>query len=143
MTDLVPFRREHVGMIAAGGISELGRLVLTEDVLRAFERQSSWTMLAGALPIAAGGVFELWAGRFQGWALINRQAGPYMLDITRAARKVLAGARPGRIELTVRADFTAAHRWARMLGFEVETPRMRNFGPDGADHVGYVCLQGG
>ena len=41
-------------------------------------------------------------------------------------------------ESTVRRDFALGQRWARMLGFEIETPVLRQFGPEGEDHVGYV-----
>jgi len=29
------------------------------------------------------------------------------------------------------------------LGFELETPLLRQYGHDGADHVGYVRINGG
>jgi hypothetical protein len=40
--------------------------------------------------------------------------------------------------MQVRADFEMGNRWAKMLGFEVETPLMKNYWPGGIDAVGYV-----
>jgi hypothetical protein len=40
--------------------------------------------------------------------------------------------------MTVRKDFVQGHRWAQMLGFEMETPEMKAYDPQGATHVGYV-----
>jgi hypothetical protein len=42
------------------------------------------------------------------------------------------------VELTVLKHFAAGHRWAKMLGFEIEAPLMRGYNPDGTDSVGYA-----
>jgi hypothetical protein len=46
----------------------------------------------------------------------------------------------GRLELTVRFDFDEGHRWAKMLGFKVETPVMPFYGPEGEPHSMYVRI---
>lgn len=48
----------------------------------------------------------------------------------------------GRLEISVRCDFALGHKWAKMLGFRVETERMERFGPEGEDHTGYVRITG-
>lgn len=63
-----------------------------------------------------------------------------MLRALRAMDANLAKIR-GRIEMTVRADFTKGQRWAQLLGFSVETPVLKNYGPLGEDHTGYVRIQ--
>jgi hypothetical protein len=40
----------------------------------------------------------------------------------------------------VHAGFKDGKRWAEALGFSVETPVLRQYGPDGADHVGYLRI---
>jgi hypothetical protein len=83
------------------------------------------------------GTIEQWRGRRTCWAYLNKDTGPNMRWITRRCKEHL-DAIPGRLEFTVRQDFAAGHRWAKLLGFEVETPLLVAYGPEGEDHVGYV-----
>ncbi len=53
---------------------------------------------------------------------------------------MICGSVKGRMEFTVRKDFAAGHVFARLLGFEVETPCMKSYGPFGEDHVGYIRM---
>lgn len=62
-----------------------------------------------------------------------------MRFITMAAVKHMAKVE-GRLEISVRCDFVLGHKWAKMLGFRVETERMVRFGPEGEDHTGYVRI---
>ena len=43
--------------------------------------------------------------------------------------------------MTVLKDFKQGHRWAKILGFELETPTLRAYGPAGEDHAGYVRIR--
>lgn len=73
-------------------------------------------------------------GRGYAWALLADDSGPHMHRITRAVRQFLDRAPWRRVEMTVEAGFESGLRWARLLGFECETPRpMRGFAPHGAD----------
>ena len=65
-----------------------------------------------------------------------------MVFIAGAVQRAL-GRVKGRVEFTVRADFEKGHRWAKMLGFTVESPLLRAYGPLGEDHVGYVRFNEG
>lgn len=107
-------------------------------VLKVMEQSPfAYTLLVDNLPVLCGGTIEQWPGRHTGWAFLNKTTGRHMLWTTRQAREVL-GRVKGRIEMSVRADFAAGHHWARLLGFEVETPRLKQYGPEGEDHVGYT-----
>jgi RimJ/RimL family protein N-acetyltransferase len=78
------------------------------------------------------GCFQLWPGRAHGWALVSQHAGPHMRRITREILRYLAASPFRRIEAHVDANFSAAIRWAHVLGFACETPRpMQGFTPDG------------
>ena len=138
---IVPFRRWHVdflGVEAEGGEP----YDLTAEESYALERSGTcWTGLFDDAPIACGGVVKMWNGRYVAWMLLNMKSGRHMAMITREVQKKLAEL-PGRVELTVRADFEKGQRWAKMLGFEVETPLLKQYGHDGADHVGYVRISG-
>jgi hypothetical protein len=65
----------------------------------------------------------IWSGRAIAWALVSRHAGPHMRALTRAAIKVFEECEHGRVELYVDAEWQQAQRWARLLGFQLETPR--------------------
>jgi hypothetical protein len=134
----VPFRRWHLAWLEErGDAAEATDYKMSPEAIRELEKSPAWTGIYEGEPIACGGVLELWPGRFQAWAFLNKGSARHMGWITRQAHQVLAEAK-GRIELSVRCDFAAGHRWARLLGFEVETPVMKAYGPDGADHTGYV-----
>lgn len=111
---------------------------------------NSWTGHLGALAVACGGTIEVWPKRHLAWCYLTRPAVPHLRRITRLAAEITA-LPEGRVEATVRADFPRGHRWMEMLGFEVETPLLKRYGPYGEDHVGYVrfndvirtdCIQG-
>lgn len=73
------------------------------------------------------------------WAFMAAEAGPHMRALTRKVRGYLDSLLPGqrRIEMMVRADFAAAARWARLLGFEQEGV-LRMAAADGADMVRFA-----
>ena len=136
---LVPFRHYHLGWIQSSGMALGGEAGLTADTLAVLEKQNSWTVVVDGTPVGCGGTMQQWPGRHIAWAYLNEQTGPHMLFITQAALKGLEGIE-GRVELTVRHDFEKGHRWARLLGFSVETPVLKQFGPLAEDHVGYVRI---
>jgi len=137
---LVPFKRWHVGWLVQAGVSEGGFLQPDQEVLRLLEKlPNSWTMTLGADPLVCGGTIEMWPGRHQAWAYLNKNTGRHMGAVTKRALDVL-GSVDGRIEFTVRKDFEPGHRWAKIMGFSVESPLMKGYDPDGSDHVGYFRL---
>lgn len=136
---LVPFKAWHMEWLMGRG-DAVGGGFLTPEMLIALEAGQSWTGEADGVAVACGGLVEQWPGRYTAWVFMNQDARRHMLAITRAVRSVM-GAVKGRIEMTVRCDFAAGHRWAKMLGFEVETPVLKAFGPEGEDHVGYVRIR--
>lgn len=133
---VVPFRSWHLAWLGRtlepGPSPDIGVLALLEG-------QRSFTGMVDGEVVACAGVVQQWPGRHACWALLGPTAAKQILWITREVRKVL-DAVPGRIELTVRSDFPAGQGWARLLGFEVETPRLKNFGPEGEDHVGFLRI---
>jgi hypothetical protein len=136
---VAPFKRFHyewlTSRVAAADVG-LG-VELSGEVLAQLEAQNSWTGAIDGVPIVCAGTMLQWPGRHAAWAYLGDDTAPHMLWITKETLARLDAVK-GRIEATVRCDFSAGHRWAKMLGFKVETPLMERFGPGGEDHTGYV-----
>ena len=136
---VVPYKAWYLKWLQDKGAAEGGGLRFTEDQMWALEDHPGWVALNGETPIAAGGVVRIWPGRWSAWAFLPKDSGPHMLFITRAARECLKTVK-GRIEMTSQCEFNPGHRWARLLGFALETPRMEKYGPDGEAHTSYVRI---
>ena len=99
----------------------------------------AWTVVHDGLPMMCGGLVELWPGRAYAWALLDRDAGPVMLPMTRAIRSLLDRSGFRRIEMAVDVGFDPGRRWAVLLGFELEATA-RRYMPHGGDAWIYVRL---
>lgn len=110
---------------------------LPPEAIAAMEASEWYTLLHNDEPIMVGGALQQWQGRWQVHAYMADSAGRHMRYLTREAREYISRLK-GRLELTVLVGFEAGHRWARMLGFEVETYVMKRYGPDGSDHTMWV-----
>lgn len=94
--------------------------------------------------IGMAGLLPQWPGRAIAWVLTSNVPLRAWPAITRETRRVVeAGHDAGyrRIEMTVRADHPAGHRWAEKLGFR-RYCALPLYGPDGSDHIGYVKIRG-
>jgi hypothetical protein len=137
MYKIVPFREWHSTWLAERGESEGGYIKPTYEMRLALEKANSWTAFVDDDVVACGGTIEMWPGRHLAWIQMNKTTAPNMLFVTRAALSALSKVK-GRIEISVQRDFLAGHRWARMLGFCIETMDMLRYGPNGETHTGYV-----
>ena len=134
---VVPFKLWHHRFIS--DTFEPGASEILVGQLKSLENSDSWTAVVDGVPVACLGTHELWPGRYQGWGYIGMKAHRHMKWITLECIRHLSG-KKGRVEFTVRADFDCGLRWAQRLGFIVETPLMKNYGPFGEDHVGFVRI---
>lgn len=136
----VPFKRWHMELLMNAGVPAGGLVAPDGETMAAMERAPNLvTLTYEGHPVAAGGTLELWPGRHMAWALLPPSSGAHMLTITREAYRLVRAVR-GRVEMQVKRSFAAGHRWAKLLGFEIETPVLRSYGPDGEDFTGYVLL---
>lgn len=135
---VVPFRRWHYDWLANHAPVEgaIG-LQITDDILAGLEALNSWTGVVDGDPLVCAGTMTEWPGRYTAWAYVRPGALPHMAWVTLETRRALDRLK-GRVEMTVRKDFRAGQRWAESLGFVVETPLLKSYGPLGEDHVGYV-----
>lgn len=139
---IVPFKRFHYDWILeVGEPVDFGAFKLNRQVLDWLETQNTYTAVVDGTPIAIAGTWLMWPGRHTAWAHMTQLTAPYMLWLTQATLKNLETLQ-GRVELTVRTDFPAGQRWAKLLGFHVENPPglLRAFGPEGEDHIAYVRM---
>lgn len=89
--------------------------------------------------LGAAGIIDVYEGRAFAWALMSKYARPHLLTITRHIKFVLGHQDIRRIEMVVKADFKQGNTWARMLGFECETPNgMKAYFNDGSAALQYV-----
>ena len=136
--EVVPFRAWHYSwLVTTGKCTEGGSFQPSSAMLAQLEMQNTWTGVVDGDPIVVGGTIVQWPGRYLAWAYFLPGTLKLMPQITMAAERIFSSV-TGRIEFTVRRDFRAGQRWARTLGFKVETPVLEAFGPEGEDHVGYV-----
>ncbi len=137
---VVPFKSWHYDWLSERSAPGEGyTMSLDKGTVSLLETLNSWTCVADGDPVMCGGTMQHWPGRHTAWTYLSEDSGPHMLWITRQTRRVLADVK-GRMEFTVRKDFAAGHTFARLLGFEVETPCLKAYGPFGEDHVGYLRM---
>jgi hypothetical protein len=116
-------------------------LLLTDEYGHAIEAGFSLCAWLGNTPVAAAGIVPIYPGRGLAWAMLGAKSGKYMRQITRKVRHALDLAPDKRIEMYVEKDFEIGHRWAKMLGFEVEAPVMRKHGIFGQDETLYARIK--
>lgn len=133
MIHLVPMSQAHVSAIEL----QAEQAYLTpEDRMNVAAAQAGygpcWAALADdGMVVAIGGMCDSWAGRAICWSGLSKHAGPHMLALTRAMRRMMDELPYHRLEMYVDAGSATAQRWAEMLGFHNETPTpMRSFLPD-------------
>lgn len=100
----------------------------------------AFTVLVDERVVACGGLVELHANVAEAWGLVGADAGPYLLFMTRAVRRVFAACGYRRVQTVVARDHHAGHRWARLLGLRFEGV-LRAYFPDGSDGALYARVQ--
>lgn len=135
---VVPFQADHLNRLPF----QESQMYLSEWVTRksglVLEDAPSYTALVGGQPIAAAGIISQWQGRAIAWAFLSSMGANYFVGVHRAVKSFLDGCYVHRIEMSVDCDFPEAHRWAKMLGFEMEAERMKAYSPDGRDCALYA-----
>ncbi len=136
--EIVAFNRSHVkGMTVQPAQAALSYM-LTPEIAVALEKQSSFTAFIDGRPVGAAGVLPQWEHRSVAWAYLTKVTPHQFIAIHKAVKFFLDGCDIPRLEITVDCDFTAGHRWAKMLGFTMEAERMIKYAPDGRDCALYA-----
>lgn len=117
---------------------------LTEDervteLVSASTKGDAWTFFAGDKLLGIAGITALWSGRAMVWMLMDEGAGRHLLPLTRFLSAMIDEYGYPRVEMFVDATFAAGCRWAKMLGFTLETPvPARRYMPNGNDAYLYA-----
>lgn len=138
---IVPFKREHMTLMVVQQ-KQLGlEHLLTKEVLDYLESTEAYSAIDGTDVLVCAGVVDMAPGRAIAWAYLAGNIGRRMVAVTRAVKKYLQSTGYRRIEMDVDCDFPAAHRWAKMLGFEMECERRKKYTPDGRDCALYAMVR--
>lgn len=138
---VLPFKKEHLQQMVIQQRQQGLEHLLTDDVYAMLANNQSYTALDGDEVLACAGVIEVAPGRACAWAYISSDVGSRMKFVTKAVRRFLDASQFRRIEMDVDCDFPQAHRWAKMLGFDMECERRKSFTPDGRDCALYARVR--
>jgi hypothetical protein len=139
MIEIVKFKAEHWDqMEGQETTAHLTPLIPREQMSALTGSPYSYTLFSGDRIVAVAGVLEYWPGRGEAWAELAQVCRKDFLAIHNAAKRFLDVCPFVRVEATVDVDFVAAHRWAKLLGFEMEAPVMKKYGVDGHNYSLYA-----
>lgn len=138
---VVPYKAEHMKALRLQQAQLCNLNWMPVDQAVQLERVVAFTALDGDEVLACAGVLELWEGRGAVWAFLSENIGHRMVAVHRAVRRYFDVLDFRRLEAEVAIDFEQGHRWMRLLGFELESPRMRSYFPDGSDAALYVRVK--
>lgn len=140
MIDVVQYRPEHLFLLRPQPAQQSVLASITPAHAEALAKTPAATVLHEDDVLLCGGVVPIWSGRAMVWAYVSADAGPHMLPVTRATQRFIEEYAVPRMELYVEEEFENGHRWAYMLGFQIESPLALRFFPDGSAASIYVRL---
>lgn len=138
---IVPFEPQHLEQLCLQPAQEYLRGVVTREQAEVAAAHPSFSGFAGDELLGCAGILPAWQDRALAWSWLGSSAGRHMAAITRAVRRFLEAQPHRRVEITVDVDFDAGHRWAELLGFTLEAPRMKAYRPDGGDCSLYARIR--
>lgn len=142
MFTVVPFMPIHLeGVVLHQYMGEWQDYLEDPEYANILMTGPAYTGIANGKVIICSGVVKVGLHRYAAWALLSEDSKDYMLQITRAVKDFLKENDMPRVETHVLRDFDQGHRWAKMLGFENETPNgMRKYGDNGKTYDLYARI---
>lgn len=139
-TIFVPFDPSHIERIKVQEEQVWELTALTQEHLESLTQNESWSAFNGERCLGCAGILDLpgWPHRSVAWALVGASLGRSMVPVVRFAREFLQYYPVPRVETYVDCEFEEGHRFAEMLGFKLEAPRMVKYGHDGRDMALYA-----
>lgn len=138
----VPFAADHFRRMSLQPAQARFVRLVTEEQLHVLEGPLSFTLLDDTTPLACTGAWQLWHNRAYVWAFIADKVTPAIFGEVHSFARAFVGGLPfRRLEMAVDVGFENGHRWAKAMGFDLETPEpMRAFHADGRDAFLYARI---
>lgn len=135
---IIPFQVEHLSQINLQEQQRRAFASLTPDWLQVLAQSApAVSAVVDEQIIGSAGIVVQSTDAGFLWGAISQDAGPYFIQLHRAACRLLATPKLQRIEAVTEIDFEAGRRWLELLGFECEG-RFSKDGANGEDHFRYV-----
>lgn len=138
---VIPFEVSHLRLMKVQPAQQAVLQHVTDDFLSLLENTNAFTAVVDGEVIACAGVIEYYKGRGEAWSYLSADLGSNMVAVYRAIKSYLDTVDVRRIEITVDTDFAEGHRFAKLLGFELEAPRMKAYDMDGRDKALYARIK--
>lgn len=118
------------------------RAYMTEERMAHLETNNlSFSLKRDGKLLCIAGIAPLWPNVGEGWAIFAKDVKENFLEIHKIVKKFIKESDFNRVQMTVKFGFYEGHRWARLLGFELECPRMKHYLPTGEDVSMYVVIK--
>jgi hypothetical protein len=140
MIVFVPFEPSHIDLIRVQPEQKWELESVPVEEREELANYESWSGFRDGECIGCAGIIDLpgWPHRAIAWALIGDDVGRDMIQIVRFVRNFIATHPTERIEINVDCEFENGHRFAELLGFKLEAPRMVKYGHGGRDMALYA-----
>ncbi len=138
---IVPFETSHLRLMNVQPSQQAVLQHVTDDFLSLLQNTNAFTAIVDGEIVACAGVIEYYKGRGEAWSYLSSDLGSNMVLVFRAIKNYLDTVDVRRIEMTVDVDFAEGHRFAKLLGFELEAPRMKAYDLDGRDKALYARIK--
>lgn len=140
---VVPFIAVHLeGFKVQKGQGLVNKYMISSEYIETIADYGPvYTGCVDGKPMIFAGMIQIHPHIGMMWAILSEDCKNHMLSATRAVKKFMDDhAHIPRLETAVQRDFKEGHRWAKMLGFQNETPEigMRNFDEAGATYDLYA-----
>lgn len=134
----VRYSAEHMGVLKEQDATSWLGEHMSDSHAKELEGPWSFSYIKGDRVLACVGVNQFWADRGEAWAVfemgLERDFLPLFLKIKRQLSRVSLR----RIEARVDRNYVQAHRLVEALGFDLESPVLPFYFPDGRHGTGYV-----
>lgn len=142
--EVIGFKPEHLKELSEQeSMKYLSEYMASDCAEKLAEAGNSYTIKANDRVVFCGGAIVYWEGRAEVWSIIDRDCREHFYAIHKATKRFLEVLSMRRVEATVDHGFEQGHRWVRTLGFQLETPCMKGYRPNGGDCAMYVRFDNG
>ena len=138
---VIPFETTHLRLMKVQASQQAVLQHVTDNFLSLLENTNAFTAVIDGEIVACAGVIEYYKGRGEAWSYLSADLGRNMVSVFRAIKSYLDTIDVRRIEMTVDTDFAEGHRFAKLLGFELEASRMKAYDMDGRDKALYARIK--